>query len=190
MKKIYLVKKDPEKPVSKDNWIIMNSYEFAMFLKTPEGEKRKSSFARLEAMEDEEIIYYAECDPETKKTWEAASHRTKYIRKVRHELEIQEYSIDWMIVGDDERSGEEMLSEKGNPVEDALFAAEEMRILHEAIKKLDEKEQQLVRMLYFSGEKTHDCDVATALEMSPQNLRYHKKKLLEKLKSLLEQEDF
>ena len=48
MKKIYLVKKDPEKPASKDNWIIMNSYEFAMFLKTPEGEKRKSAFRSLQ----------------------------------------------------------------------------------------------------------------------------------------------
>lgn len=190
MKKVYLVRKDPEKPAAKDNWIIMNGYEFAMFLKTPEGEKRKTKFARLEAMDDEENIYYAECDPETKKTWEAASHRTNYIRKVRHELEIQEYSIDWMVAGDDERSGEEMLSEKGNPVEDALFAAEELRILHEAIKKLDEKEQQIVRLLYFSGEKGHDRDVAKVLGMSPQNLQYHKKKLLMKLRSLLEQEEF
>ncbi len=34
----------------------MNGYEFAMFLKTPEGEKRKTEFARLEAMDDEENI--------------------------------------------------------------------------------------------------------------------------------------
>ena len=78
----------------------------------------------------------------------------------------------------------------GNPVEDALFAAEELRILHEAIKKLDEKEQQIIRLLYFSGEKVHDRDVAKVLGMSPQNLQYHKKKLLRKLRSLLEQEEF
>ena len=33
MKKIFLVKKNPNMPESEDNWIMMNSYEFAMFIK-------------------------------------------------------------------------------------------------------------------------------------------------------------
>lgn len=37
MKNIYLVKKNPEMEVSDENWIVMNAYEFAMFLKTPDG---------------------------------------------------------------------------------------------------------------------------------------------------------
>ena len=35
MKKIYLVKKDPEKPANKDNWIIMNSYMIQMEIPLP-----------------------------------------------------------------------------------------------------------------------------------------------------------
>ena len=41
MKKIYLVKKDVNKPSGEGNWIKMNSYEFAMFMKTLEGQERK-----------------------------------------------------------------------------------------------------------------------------------------------------
>lgn len=45
MKKIYLVKKNPEKPAGRENWIVMNSYDFAMFMKTPEGKKEDRTSA-------------------------------------------------------------------------------------------------------------------------------------------------
>ena len=43
MRKIYLVKKNPEQPADGNNWIVMNSFEFMNFVKTPDGQKRKAS---------------------------------------------------------------------------------------------------------------------------------------------------
>ena len=41
MRKIYLVKKNPEQPADGNNWIVMNSFEFMNFVKTPEGRNEK-----------------------------------------------------------------------------------------------------------------------------------------------------
>ena len=46
MKKIYLVKKDVNKPAGEGNWIEMNPYEFAMFMKTDEGKQRRPGFGQ------------------------------------------------------------------------------------------------------------------------------------------------
>ena len=51
MKKIYLVKKDPAKE-GQDNWITMNGYEFAMFMKTPKGQ------ASLSRNRDQATVQY------------------------------------------------------------------------------------------------------------------------------------
>ena len=48
MRKIYLVKKNPEQPADGNNWIVMNSFEFMNFVKTPEGQKRKACFGQLD----------------------------------------------------------------------------------------------------------------------------------------------
>lgn len=39
MRKIYLVKKNPELPADGNNWLVMNSFEFMNFIQTPEGQK-------------------------------------------------------------------------------------------------------------------------------------------------------
>ena len=36
MRKIYLVKKNPELPADGNNWLVMNSFEFRNFIQTPE----------------------------------------------------------------------------------------------------------------------------------------------------------
>ena len=44
MRKIYLVKKNPELPVNGNNWIVMNGFEFMKFIQTPEGRERRKCF--------------------------------------------------------------------------------------------------------------------------------------------------
>lgn len=61
MKKTYLVKKDPNLPGSDDNWIIMNGYEFAMFMQTEEGKNRKNNFGRLDAASENDSAIIIEC---------------------------------------------------------------------------------------------------------------------------------
>ena len=56
MRKIYLVKKNPEQPAGGNNWIVMNSFEFMNFVKTPEGQKRKACFGQLDACSVDDVI--------------------------------------------------------------------------------------------------------------------------------------
>ena len=56
MRKIYLVKKNPEQPADGNNWIVMNSFEFMNFVKTPEGQKRKACFGQLDACSVDDVI--------------------------------------------------------------------------------------------------------------------------------------
>ena len=48
MKRIYLVKKDEHLPTSQDNWIEMNALQFAAFLETDAGQRRRNRFLQLE----------------------------------------------------------------------------------------------------------------------------------------------
>ena len=50
---MYLVKKNPELPADGNNWIVMNSFQFINFVKTPERQKRKAFF---EAYEQTKLI--------------------------------------------------------------------------------------------------------------------------------------
>ena len=78
MKKVYLVKKDPSQPESRDNWIVMNSYEFAMFMKTPEGRKRSNNFGRLNGCDDDDVIIIVECGKENAREWKREKERNDY----------------------------------------------------------------------------------------------------------------
>lgn len=69
MRKIYLVKKNPELPADGNNWIVMNSIEFMNFVKTPDGQKRKACFGQLDACSVDDVIIIAECGTETAKQW-------------------------------------------------------------------------------------------------------------------------
>ena len=61
MKRIYLVKKDERLPAAEDNWIEMNAHQFAQFLKTDTGRKRKNRFLQLDATFEEGDALFYEC---------------------------------------------------------------------------------------------------------------------------------
>ena len=81
MRKIYLVKKNPEQPADGNNWIVMNSFEFMNFVKTPEGQKRKACFGQLDACSVDDVIIIAECGAETAKIRKTAPKIPPKIRK-------------------------------------------------------------------------------------------------------------
>lgn len=58
MKRIYLVKKDEHLPTSQDNWIEMNALQFAAFLETDAGQRRRNRFLQLNnTLVDDEVIF-------------------------------------------------------------------------------------------------------------------------------------
>lgn len=95
MRKIYLVKKNPEQPADGNNWIVMNSFEFMNFVKTPEGQKRKACFGQLDACSVDDVIIIAECGAETAKQWRSEKDRHDYLlkRKQLEEFLIKSFSI-------------------------------------------------------------------------------------------------
>ena len=190
MKKIFLVKKNPDQPNSQDNWIIMNGAEFISFLRTPDGNRRKDMFARLEPMDSDECIYYAECDPKTKAEWEAASHRYKYLMSIIKKLAIEFYSLDFMKAGENTKSGEEMLVDERSITDANLIKVDEQRMLHKAVSELQPNEQELIRILFFSNEPVTDREAAARYGISPQLLLYRKRLILEKLRKKLKREYF
>lgn len=79
MRKIYLVKKNPELPADGNNWLVMNSFEFRNFIQTPEGQKRRDRFGQLDACSVDDVIIIAECGTETAKQWRSEKDRHDYL---------------------------------------------------------------------------------------------------------------
>ena len=81
MKKTFLVKKNPDLPGTDNNWIIMKGFEFARFMETEEGQKRKSCFERIGSVDDEAGVLYMECSREKlPELWKERNHED-YLRK-------------------------------------------------------------------------------------------------------------
>ena len=79
MRKIYLVKKNPELPVNGNNWIVMNGFEFMKFIQTPEGRERRKCFGQLDACSVDDVIIIAECGIETAKKWRSEKDSHSYL---------------------------------------------------------------------------------------------------------------
>ncbi len=56
MKKVFLVKKDPEMPTGRDNWIVMEPAEYYRFAGTPEGQRRKADIGRLDGCDIDDTM--------------------------------------------------------------------------------------------------------------------------------------
>ena len=85
MKRIYLVKKDERLPAAEDNWIEMNAHQFAQFLKTDTGRKRKNRFLQLDATFEEGDALFYECSEDEYPVWkrERESNRKYYYLKLK-----------------------------------------------------------------------------------------------------------
>ena len=100
---IYLVKKNPNKPNSEDNWLMMSIAEFNGFVKTPEAKGRY--FADLGAHEYSDIWYVAECDKETALKWRKELNRHYYLKRMERESGLQTVSMSALIIEDEEYNG-------------------------------------------------------------------------------------
>ena len=108
---IYLVKKNPNKPNSEDNWLMMSIAEFNEFVKTPEAKGRY--FADLGAHEYSDIWYVAECDKETALKWRKELNRHYYLKRMERESGLQTVSMSSLIIEDEEYNGEEIIAVGG-----------------------------------------------------------------------------
>lgn len=91
MRKIYLVKKNPELPVNGNNWIVMNGFEFMKFIQTPEGRERRKCFGQLDACSVDDVIIIAECGIETAKKWRSEKDSHDYLEAAKKKFGVTVY---------------------------------------------------------------------------------------------------
>lgn len=156
MKKTFLVKKDPEISGREDNWIIMNAYEFARFMETEEGQRRKSSFETLDPASEDDGIIYMECDRKAKTAISKDRNHANYMKRIEQESGYETYSLDHAVeVGGEGETRSYMDQAIDETMDTEIMAIEEMirRELPGAWNELDEEEQELMTALYFRDEK-------------------------------------
>lgn len=144
MRKIYLVKKDPAKD-GQDNWITMNGYEFAMFMKTLEGQARKDGFGQIDACGSDDNIIVMECGAEIARKWRAEKDRHDYLVEKEIASGITTFSYSSIYSEDEDVTGEDMLRDENCNVEEIAVLNLQIEELQSAINMLQEQERNVIQ---------------------------------------------
>lgn len=169
MRKIYLVKKNPELPADGNNWIVMNSFEFMNFVKTPDGQKRKACFGQLDACSLDDVIIIAECGADTAKKWRSEKDSHDYLASFEKQSGVTVFSYNTQTTTGDGLSGEEILMDRGCDVAGEVIEKLYLMELQNALSQLNEKERQIITLLY--GESsTSEAQCASKLGCTQQNI--------------------
>ena len=183
---IYLVKKNPNKPNSEDNWLMMSIAEFNEFVKTPEAKGRY--FADLGAHEYSDIWYVAECDKETALKWRKELNRHYYLKRMERESGLQTVSMSSLIIEDEEYNGEEIIADPDADVVAEVMQKMDFALLEKALDSLTLDEYELIYRLVLSGDEGSDNDYAAEKKVSPPAVCKRKKRILKKIKNFFENE--
>lgn len=185
MKKTYLVKKDPAKE-GPENWIIMNGYEFAQFMKTPEGISRRKNFGQLDSCGSGDEILVVECGAPTAKKLRSEKDSHDYLKECEIDSGYKTFSYSSVCTDDEGASGEEMLPDKNCDVESSVINRVFQKDMREAVKNLDGLHRTIINCYFFEKPLMTEKELSKKLGMSQQLLHYHKKVALKILKRLLE----
>ena len=185
MKKIYLVMKDTNKPADANNWLVMNGYEFAMFIKTPEGQMRKNNFGQIDACSQDEYIIVAECGTEYAKKWRSAKDEHDYLLSLEKEIGYKVFSYNSLDSLDDV-SGEELIADTECDVEQEVLKKIQIEELYKALTLLPASDRHLIMSLYLARNPMTEKQYAEKYGGKQTSVNYRKAKALAKLKKLIE----
>lgn len=182
MKKVFLVKKNPDMPAEAENWIVMNSYDFAMFMQTPEGERRRENFGQLDGCDASDVIIIAECGADTAKTWKSERDRRNYLRKQAAVFVNSSFSLD--DINEEELPSEETIGDPSDMEEEVIkkIRVEELR---KALESLTASERDLIQNLFLDSHSMSERQYGKMKGVSIQAISKNKYKILAKLKKLL-----
>ena len=174
--KTYLVKKKVDLPGGKDNWIIMNGYEFARFMETEEGRSRRKGFALLESGNEIDDDIIIECGE--KKAKELEKERLcRYYRK-KTNMNYHTLSYDWCVAKAEVDDGDDIVADLTADVETIVMNNFINKVLYEAISTLTPQQRTLVDQLFLSDTpmtlieyaKCHGIALASAYERKERTL--------------------
>ena len=177
---IYLVKKNPNKPNSEDNWLMMSIAEFNEFIKTPEARGRY--FADLGAHEYSDIWYVAECDKETALKWRKELNRHYYLKRMERESGLQTVSMSSLIIEDEEYNGEEIIADPDADVVAEVMLKIAFETLETALNSLSAEEYMIIHHMFLAEKTMSEREYAKLLEVPRMTLRYWKLQALEKVR--------
>ena len=185
MKKIYLVKKDPNMPPSEDNWIYMNQYQFCRFVETPEGKQRKNNFGQINAVDQEDLLYIVECGESMAKQFRKEIDEHDYLREQEEKNSIYFVPFDTLSSGDDNEAIKpyNKLIASDDDVVAETFKSMDIETLRYAISTLEKDEKELIFNLFLAEQTMSETQYGGIINESQQTISYRKKKVLEKLKS-------
>ncbi len=186
MRKIYLVKKNPKLAADGSNWIVMNGYEFAMFMQTPEGQRRKDNFGQLDACTMDDVIIVVECGADTAKVWRSEKDSHDYLAAAEKESGFTVFSYSTQTTTDDEGSGEELLEDKTCDVAEEVMKRLQKVEIQDAIAKLLPAERALIESLFFTECPLSEREYARKLGKTQSTINYQKVIALKHLKKLLQ----
>ncbi len=181
--KTYLVKKDVNKPDSQDNWIIMTGYEFARFMETEEGKKRKNNFAKLDRCDERDDAIIIECGKEKAKEWECERLRELY--HVCSKLKYPTISFDSYMPGKGNYYCDDVIADITVDVEGAVILECELEYLHQALSLLSETERELIQQFYLIDETLTEKEYAIRCGICQSSAHERKMRVLAKLKNHL-----
>lgn len=187
MNTIFLVKKDPNLPNRKDNWLNMEYEDFKCFLDSKEGTQRRKSFFYLLPVDKDDYGIVVECGEEYAQVWMREQNRSNYINRTLIETGYKLVSYYSSIRrGDGSYTFEDVLSiAEETSVEDAATLSLQIKALRAALKKLSAEEFDLVCALFLADNPMTETAFS---EKSSMNLRtvYRRKADIEsKLKTFM-----
>lgn len=189
MKKIYLVKKNPAID-SKDNWIIMNGYDFAAFLKTPQGMSRKDNFGKLLSCSEDDSVIIIECSVDDVAEIDRENKKRIYKERTAEEDNVELFSYSHHYNDDTEESGEDLLVDSETCVEDEAIALMRSTALKEAIRLLPDDERKLICAIYSPYHPVTESLYAKTQNTSRSAVNALKRKALGHLKTILEKNQY
>ena len=180
----YLIKIDPTKPGSNDNYIEMNAFEFVELKKL--NPKREFHFAKVYADPDvdHDIYYKVECTPEEEAAYKKKDNNANY-------LDIWEDAsgythISYNDIGDDHLNGEEILEDPNTNVEAIAINNIQKAELRAAIHELPQRQRAVMILLYYSGsERVTEQSVADYLGITYEAVHSLHKQARRRLKKKL-----
>ena len=185
MRTIYLVKKNPEVQGDQDNWITMNSYEFAMFMKTEEGKRRRDFFGEMDAVDEHDYRIIMECDLKGAQRLKCEKRRKQYIREVESKSRYKVISMNELKESDDRSLEETELMDINVNVEERAIEGLMISKLKDALDMLDDEERELIWTLYLSDHCMTATEYAKLKGVTYRAVTHRKEKIFEKIKEIL-----
>ena len=185
MKKIYMVKKNPNMSESEDNWIMMNGYEFARFMETEEGKSRRKNFAQIDACGEEDDIYVVECGEERAKEWRSEKDAHDYLKECEAESGIETVSFDFVEVDGEELSLEEVVADPNSDfLTDLIRKLEQEKLMH-ILEALPLEDYAIIHHLYLSETPISERTLARKMNLPQKTLNNRKLQIFARLKKFM-----